>query len=102
MVACFIRCGSSSHRSSCSCHSRKEHMMITSTRSIERRPDGVFSAAEQQALVGFLGGYSGLTRDPLRPGPPPVRSLVLATQLASFDVARHDIERFARQLEDIG
>jgi hypothetical protein len=31
--------------------------------SIERRPDGVFSSVEQQALVGFPGGYSGLTRD---------------------------------------
>ena len=37
--------------------------MSTSTLSIERRPDGVFSSVEQQALVGFLGGYSDLTRD---------------------------------------
>ena len=37
--------------------------MPTPTLSIERRADGVFSAIEQQALVGFLGGYSGLTRD---------------------------------------
>jgi hypothetical protein len=37
--------------------------MITSTLSVERRADGVFSDVEQQALLGFLGGYSGLTRD---------------------------------------
>jgi hypothetical protein len=30
--------------------------MITATLSLERRPDGVFSAVEQQALLGFLGG----------------------------------------------
>jgi hypothetical protein len=30
--------------------------MTTSTMSIERRADGVFSATEQQALIGFLGG----------------------------------------------
>ena len=41
----------------------KEHTISTSTLSIERRPDGVFSAIEQQALIGLLGGYSGLTRD---------------------------------------
>ena len=35
-------------------------MMITSTLAVERRPDGVFSAAEEQALVGFLGGYFGI------------------------------------------
>jgi hypothetical protein len=37
--------------------------MITSSLSPERRAHGVFTAVEQQALLGFRGGYSGLTRD---------------------------------------
>ena len=76
--------------------------MSTSTLSIERRPDGVFSSVEQQALVGFLGGYSGLTRDAYALDLRQFAAWCQQRQLALFDVARHDIEAFARQLEDIG
>jgi site-specific recombinase XerD len=76
--------------------------MITPTLSLERRPDGVFSALEQQALLGFLGGYSGLTRDAYGLDLRQFASWCQQRQLALFDVARHDIEGFARQLEDIG
>ena len=77
-------------------------MMITSTLVVERRPDGVFSAVEQQALVGFLGGYSGLTRDAYALDLRQFASWCQQRQLALFDVARHDIEGFARQLEELG
>ena len=77
-------------------------MMNTSTLSIERRPDGVFSSVEQQALVGFLGGYSGLNRDAYALDPRQFAAWCQQRRLALFDVARHDIESFARQLEDIG
>ena len=77
-------------------------MMNIQTLSIERRPDGVFSAIEQQALVGFLGGYSGLTRDAYALDLRQFAAWCQQRQLALFDVARHDIEGFARHLEDLG
>ena len=76
--------------------------MNNATLSIERRADGVFSEAEQQALVGFLGGYSGLTRDAYALDLRQFAAWCQQRQLALFDVARHDIELFARQLEDLG
>jgi integrase/recombinase XerD len=76
--------------------------MTTPPLSIERRADGVFSAVEQQALVGFLCGYSGLTRDAYALDLRQFAAWCQQHQLPLFDVARHDIESFARQLEDIG
>jgi len=76
--------------------------MITSTLTVERRADGVFGAIEQQALLGFLGGYSGLTRDAYALDLRQFASWCQQRQLALFDVARHDIEGFARQLEELG
>jgi len=76
--------------------------MSTTTMSIERRADGVFSEAEQQALLGFLGGYSGLTRDAYALDLRQFAAWCQQRQLALFEVARHDIESFARQLEDLG
>jgi site-specific recombinase XerD len=76
--------------------------MTTPALSTERRADGVFSAVEQQALVGFLGGYSGLTRDAYALDLRQFAAWCQQRQLALFDVARHDIESFPRQLEDVG
>jgi integrase/recombinase XerD len=76
--------------------------MNTSTLSVERRADGVFSDLEQQALLGFLGGYSGLTRDAYALDLRQFAAWCQQRQLALFDVARHDIEGFARQLEERG
>ena len=76
--------------------------MITSTLAVERRADGVFSTVEQQALIGFLGGYSGLTRDAYALDLRQFASWCEHRQLALFDVARHDIEGFARHFEDLG
>src|SRR4029079_7715161 len=69
--------------------------MDSSLMMLERRADGVFSAAEQQALVGSLGGYSGLTRDAYALDLRQFASWCQQRQLALFDVARHDIESFA-------
>src|SRR5215207_9204896 len=77
-------------------------MMTSTTLSIERRADGVFNAVEQEALVGFLGGYSGLTRDLYALDLRQFAAWCQQRQLALFDVARHDIEGFARQLEERG
>ena len=57
--------------------------MNTATLSVERRPDGVFSPVEQRALLGFLGGYSGLTRDADAFGSAPVRVVVPASTTGS-------------------
>ena len=76
--------------------------MITSTLTLERRADGVFSDLEQQALLGFLGGYSGLTRDAYALDLRQFATWCQQRQLALFQVARHDIEGFARQLEERG
>lgn len=76
--------------------------MNTTILSIERRADGVFSEAEQHALLGFLGGYSGLTREAYALDLRQFAAWCQRRQLALFDVARHDIESFARQLEDLG
>ena len=75
-------------------------MTMTST-TLERR-DGVFSDPELRTLAGFLGGYSGLTRDAYSLD---LRQFVQWAQtrhVALFDVARADIEGFARYLEDLG
>ena len=76
--------------------------MITSTLTLERRADGVFSDLEQQALLGFLGGYSGLTRDAYALDLRQFAAWCQQRQLALFQVARHDIEGFARHLEGCG
>ena len=79
-VACFIRCGSSSLVSIVVfLPFVKEHTMTAPTLSIERRAVGMFRAVEHPALVGFVGGYSGLTRDADALGPVSVRSVVSAT-----------------------
>ena len=75
-------------------------MTMTST-TLERRDD-VFSDPELRTLAGFLGGYSGLTRDAYSLD---LRQFVQWAQtrhVALFDVARADIEGFARHLEDLG
>jgi integrase/recombinase XerD len=76
--------------------------MNTSTLSVERRADGVFSDLEQQALLGFLGGYPGLTRDAYALDLRQFAAWCQQRQLALFDVARRDIEGFARQLQQRG
>ena len=66
------------------------------------RPDDVFSDVELRTLAGFLGGYSGLTRDAYALDIRQFAQWCHDRHVALFDVARHDIEAFARQLETLG
>ena len=66
------------------------------------RPDDVFSDVELRTLAGFLGGYSGLTRDAYALDIRQFAQWCHDRRVALFDVARHDIEAFARQLETLG
>ena len=56
--------------------------------------------SSNKRLLGFLGGYSGLTRDAYALDLRQFASWCQQRQLALFDVARHDIEGFARHLEE--
>jgi integrase/recombinase XerD len=66
------------------------------------RPDDVFSDLELRTLAGFLGGYSGLTRDAYALDIRQFAQWCHDRHVALFDVARHDIEAFARHLETLG
>ncbi len=75
--------------------------MTMTTTTLERRDD-VFSDAELRTLAGFLGGYSGLTRDAYSLDLRQFAQWTQTRHVALFDVARADIEGFARHLEDLG
>lgn len=62
----------------------------------------VFAEAERLALVGFLAGYRGTTRDAYRMDLRLLASWCAQHDMALFDVRRVDIERYARQLEARG
>ena len=66
------------------------------------RPDELFTDAETVALAGFLGGYSGLTRDAYALDLRQFATWCAEQRLALFGVRRSDIERFARHLEALG
>ena len=66
------------------------------------RPDELFTDAETVALAGFLGGYSGLTRDAYALDLRQFATWCAEQRLALFGVRRSDIERFARRLEALG
>ncbi|MEO6125432.1 MAG: hypothetical protein ABIR32_17175 [Ilumatobacteraceae bacterium] len=62
----------------------------------------VFTDAEQRTLAGFLGNYSGLTRDDYSLHVRQFAQWCHDRRVGLFDVARGDIEAFARNLEAIG
>ncbi len=64
--------------------------------------DDVFTDAELRTLAGFLGGYSGLTRDAYALDLRQFAQWCHDRRLGLFAVARGDIEAFARNLEDFG
>ena len=64
--------------------------------------DEVFSDAELRTLAGFLGGYSGLTRDAYALDLRQFAQWCHDRRLGLFAVARSDIEAFARNLETLG
>ncbi|MDP9402043.1 MAG: tyrosine-type recombinase/integrase [Actinomycetota bacterium] len=64
--------------------------------------DDPFTAEEAQALSGFLGGYSGLTRQAYTHDLRQFATWCAERRLALFAARRSDIESFARHLEELG
>ena len=76
--------------------------MTTTTTALERVTDDLFSDLELRTLAGFLGGYSGLTREAYALDLRQFAQWCHDRRVAVFAVARSDIEGFARNLEDRG
>ena len=64
--------------------------------------DDLFTYAEIRTLAGFLGGYSGLTRDAYALDLRQFAQWCHDRHTGLFAVTRSDIEAFARHLEDLG
>ena len=72
------------------------------TQVLSRVSDELFSDTEMRTLAGFLGGYSGLTREAYALDLRQFAQWCHDRRIALFAVGRHDIEGFARNLEDLG
>jgi site-specific recombinase XerD len=66
------------------------------------RRDEVLSAKEELALVGFLSGYSGLTREAYQLDMRQYVEWCAERRIALFGARRADIEGFGRRLEALG
>ena len=77
-------------------------MITTTTTALQRVTDDVFSDIELPTLAGFLGGYSGLTREAYALDLRQFAQWGHDRRIALFAVARSDIEAFARNLEERG
>ena len=77
-------------------------MTTTTTTALERVTDDLFSDLELRTLAGFLGGYSGLTREAYSLDLRQFAQWCHDRRIALFAVARSDIEAFARNLEELG
>ena len=75
-------------------------MTATTTALVPIQP--TFSDAERLALVGFLAGYRGLTREAYALDLRQFTSWCRTRSLHLFTVRRSDIESFARDLEARG
>ena len=75
--------------------------MTVTEMAVEGRGE-VFTDPELRTLAGFLAGYSGLTRDAYALDLRQFAQWCHDRHVALFDVARHDIEGFARHLEGLG
>src|SRR5579862_1871779 len=64
--------------------------------------DEVFTSEEEQALVGFLAGYSGLTREAYQLDLRQWVQWCAEGPVALFGARRADIECFGRHLEGCG
>ena len=78
--------------------------MTTSTHENRElvRPTGVLTAQEEVALIGFLAGYSGLTRDAYQLDLRQYVEWCAERRIALFAARRIDIEGFGRRLEAMG
>jgi site-specific recombinase XerD len=72
----------------------------TTTTTVALRP--LFSSEEQQALLGFLAGYSGLTREAYALDLRQYVAWCTEQHVALFGARRADIESFGRHLEALG
>jgi hypothetical protein len=72
------------------------------TRTALVRPEPLFSDVERIALIGFLAGYRGLTREACALDLRQFSRWCAERNLALFAVARVDIEMFGRTLEAAG
>jgi site-specific recombinase XerD len=66
------------------------------------RPEELFSPSEALALIGFLAGYSGLTRDAYALDLRQYASWCTERRISLFGARRVDIEGFGRSLETAG
>src|SRR5690348_13792978 len=64
--------------------------------------DEVFTTEEEQALIGFLAGYGGLTREAYQLDLRQWVQWCTQRQVALFGARRADIEGFGRHLEALG
>jgi integrase/recombinase XerD len=75
--------------------------LVPFTTSVAVR-DEVFTTEEEQALVGFLAGYGGLTREAYQLDLRQWVQWCAERQVALFGALRADIESFGRHLEAAG
>jgi integrase/recombinase XerD len=75
--------------------------LVPTTTTIAVR-DEVFTTEEEQALIGFLAGYGGLTRDAYQLDLRQWVQWCAERQVALFGARRADIEGFGRALEARG
>src|SRR5437667_12876100 len=76
--------------------------MVPVTTTVAVRDEVIFSTEEEQALVGFLAGYSGLTREAYQLDLRQWVQWCAERQVALFGARRADIEGFGRHLEACG
>ena len=77
-------------------------MQIVSMTTTVAVRDEMFTTEEEQALVGFLAGYSGLTREAYQLDLRKWVQWCTERQVALFGARRADIEGFGRHLEACG
>ncbi len=77
-------------------------MAIETTATALMRADEVFTTGEQTALVGFLAGYSGLTREAYALDLRQYLQWSAERAVPLFGARRADIETFGRHLEALG
>ena len=76
--------------------------MATSTTTTLVAPDRLFTREEEVALTGFLGGYSGLTREAYALDLRQYVTWCAEHRVTLFGARRSHIEAFGRYLEDNG
>jgi site-specific recombinase XerD len=76
-------------------------MVMTAMTTVLARSEAVFTTEEESALVGFLAGYSGLTREAYALDLRQFVQWSTERAIPLFGARRADIERFGRTLETL-